>query len=202
MNGQTKMAEAFPLQWPVGKPRTSGRRKSRFDRDRGFGRTRDELLQELARLGATDLVLSTNIPLRRDGLPYADAREPQDPGVAVYFRRAGRPFVMACDGYVTVRENLRALALTVEALRTMDRHGAGQLLEDAFTGFAALPPPRPADPPWNEVLGVPAGCGLEKARAAFKDLAFKSHPDRAGGDRERFQQVCRAWERAEELFGG
>ena len=42
-----------------------------------------ELIWELKRLGARGMVLSTNVELRQDGLPYSNRRRPEDPGVAV-----------------------------------------------------------------------------------------------------------------------
>jgi hypothetical protein len=98
-------------------------------------------------MGAKEIVVSTNVPTRRDGLPYADAREPADPGVAVYFTHGKRQLVIACDSYSTVRANMRAVGATVEALRAIQRHGATSLLERAFTGFAALPPKGGGDVP-------------------------------------------------------
>ncbi len=52
-------------------------------------RARDDLVAELRRFGAKDVVLSTSVPLRLDGLPLAAARQPDDPGVAVYFSLTG-----------------------------------------------------------------------------------------------------------------
>lgn len=49
------------------------------------------LKEELGRLGARYPVVSSNVELRRDGLPLSGRPEPHDPGVAVYFQLAGRP---------------------------------------------------------------------------------------------------------------
>lgn len=147
------------------------------------------------------VVISSNVPLRRDGLPLASATEPQDPGVAVYFeRRVGEawvPFVVACDTYERVKANLRAVGLTVEALRSIARHGATEMLEQAFTGFAALPPATPADgPPWWVVLGVPQHAPADEVREAYRRLALEHHPDH-GGDAERMVQINRAYTQRE-----
>lgn len=50
-----------------------------------MGKARDQLLAELRLLGAKGLVVSTNVELRLDGLPYSESRHIADPGVAVYF---------------------------------------------------------------------------------------------------------------------
>lgn len=60
----------FPLSWPAGWPRTRNRGVSRFARNRSFAAARTELLEELARLGAKRIVLSTNVELRLVGLGH------------------------------------------------------------------------------------------------------------------------------------
>lgn len=195
MSGE-RLLERFPLTWPERQRRTTSRRRAPFQV--GFAAARDHLLKQLALLGAREVVISSNVPLRRDGLPQADAREPADPGVAVYFERlVGKewtPFVVACDAYNRVQANLRAVGLTVEALRSIARYGATEMLEQAFKGFASLPA-READPPWWVVLGVEAGARADVVRDAYWALALAHHPDR-GGDVARMAQINRAYESA------
>src|SRR5438045_3368924 len=95
MNDASPPAEAFPLFWPDGRPRAARRERSAF-KVAGFGRVRDELLNELKLLRASRVIISTNVPLRRDGLPLAGQPQPKDPGVAVYFTRGGRKLCFAC----------------------------------------------------------------------------------------------------------
>lgn len=82
---------------------------------------RRELQAEVSRLGGERLVVSTNVPLRRDGNPYSDIREPSDVGVAVYFVRKGRRLVFCCDAWNTVSSNLWAVVKTIDALRGVER---------------------------------------------------------------------------------
>jgi hypothetical protein len=81
-------AQAYPLQWPEGWPRTPyGRRgPSRFGKNLGF-REIEKLQNELRLLGGRNVVISSNVPLRQDGLPYASqaGKRYDDPRVAVYF---------------------------------------------------------------------------------------------------------------------
>jgi len=189
-------AERFPLYWPEGQPRAKYRTHAAFKVD--FVQARDELLHSLGLLGAKTIVLSTNIPIRADGLPRGGLPEPNDPGVAVYFeRKVGkeysaplRPFVIACDVFSKVRWNLRAVGGTVEALRAIQRYGATSMLEQAFTGFAALPP-KGYEKPWWEVLGVTAGATDDDVRRAYRELAGIHHPDK-GGDQTRMAEINRA----------
>lgn len=44
-------------------------------------------------------------------------------------------YVLACDLFNEVRLNMHAIALTVEAMRQIDRCGASSMLERAFRGF-------------------------------------------------------------------
>lgn len=81
---------AYPLSWPLGKPRTGYRTAASFKTS--LADARDGLLLELARMSANEVVLSTNMELRRDGLPYAQRRQPLDPGVAVYFPWKGQHY--------------------------------------------------------------------------------------------------------------
>ena len=144
-----------------------------------------------------DLIISTNVRLRLDGLPYSDQRAPDDPGAAVYFLFNERPIVFACDRWRKVEHNLWAIARHIENLRASDRYGVGEL-EQAFAGYAALP--APAAVRWWEVLGVPRNATIDLVRASYRNLARENHPD-AGGEGERFLQIQRAWEEAQRESG-
>ena len=197
------MTEAYPLQWPDGWPRHRGGR----DSDNRFGghvygltmgRTRDQLLLELERLGARDVVVSSNVALRRDGLPYSDPRRIDDPGVAVYFTLKKRPLVMARDQFISVAGNMRSLTLAIDAMRQLSRHGGDQTMERAFTGFVAIAPPD-WKKPWREVFGVtPEWSG--DIRALYRDKARNRHPDSGGSD-ELMAELNVAYEEAQAEIG-
>ena len=170
------------------------------------GREYTDLLAELVRMKATHVVLSTNIRLRLDGIPYASASEPGDPGIAIYFRRklngTVKPFAMACDQYNRLADNCRALFLTIESLRRIERHGSSQLMEQAFSGFAELPPARTGIRPWHEVLGITEESSgarapyiLAMVKGKFRELTAKHHPDH-GGDHARMAEIADANDRA------
>src|SRR5579872_2885231 len=115
--------DAYPLTWPHPQPRTEPNRRCSAAFQVDTGRALKDLLRELGLLRTRHVVVSSSVPTRKDGLPYTDYREPSDPGVAVYFDRyvnpggTWRPFVIACDHYAKFRWNLRAIGMTVEALR-------------------------------------------------------------------------------------
>ena len=199
-------AEAFPLCWPAGWPRAKRQSRSRYQVT--YDKALREMLREVRLLGGSRVVVSSNVPVRRDGLPYADwaKRKIDDPGVAVYFLRSSEQQVVACDTWDQVRDNIRAIGLTVSALRQIDRSGASELLNRAFAGFKALPPAggttTSTGPDWRSVLGVdPFETELGKVRAAYRNLSREHHPDR-GGDAGAMAIINRAWEQAQAELAG
>ena len=198
---------AYPLQWPTGWKRATARKEARFStRDYGSRPARvltvsdgcDRVLRELDRMGYTrnDVVISTNVVLRLDGLPRSDQRAPDDPGAAVYWRtRKGENKVMAIDIYDRVADNLAAIAATLEAMRSIERHGGAAILERAFTGFVALPSPG-AKRNWWEVLGLQSDATREAVKTAYRRLASIHHPDKPGGSHEKMAELNHAQEAA------
>lgn len=184
------MTTMYPLDWPAGWPRTrpadrlDGRRT--FLRSAGrswtFAAARDALYEEAARLGSPswNTVISTDFQLNQRGEPSLSKGRPSDNGVAIYLRRVGRPYVMACDRYERAEENMRSLALAIEAMRQLERHGGGVMMERAFQGFAAIAAPAPQH--WTAVLGLPATATRADIEAAFRRLARERHPDAGGSD--------------------
>jgi hypothetical protein len=212
------MTEAYPLQWPDGWPRAKFNRESdrRFGSSRvtedaegmimrsarklTMGRARDQLFDELRRLGATNIVVSSNVPLRRDGLPYADESGIDDPGVAVYFTFKKRQLVMARDRFVSVAGNMRSLTLAIEAMRQLARHGGDYMMERAFTGFLAITPPD-WKKPWRQVFGV-KGDWSGNITELYREKARNRHPD-AGGSDTLMAELNLAYEEAKrELTNG
>lgn len=187
----------FPLSWPAGRPRTPAHKRTRSNFKTTFAEARDAVLHELKLLGAKDIILSTNVALRRDDIPYANQPEPEDAGVAVYFAHKGRAVAFACDRWDRVRDNLQAVRHTIEAIRGIARWGTGDMVEAAFTGFQQLPPASSGPRPWWVVLGVSNQDATDHVREAFRRLSAESHPDRNPGDgatTDRFIEVQTAWE--------
>ncbi len=154
------------------------------------------LLGELERMGVKDwnVIISTNVPLRLDGLPRSD-KEPADPGAAVYWKPNDKAPMrcMAIDRYDRVADNLAAIAATLEAMRAIERHGGATILDRAFLGFAALP--EKASQHWRETLGIQGAATLDLVESRFKALAKLRHPD-VGGTDEQFAEIQQAREAA------
>lgn len=190
---ERELATSFPLYWPTGRPRTSFRQRSKF-KVTSFARVRDELLHQLELMRAKKVVLSTNIELRRDGLPLAGQTRPRDPGVAVFFEYKERAVAFACDRWDRIEDNMQAIRHTIDALRGIARWGTGDMVDAAFAGFAALPAYIPPEP-WRDVLGLSLLCTLAEAESAYRHLSLLHHPDR-GGTEEQMSRLNGAIERA------
>jgi hypothetical protein len=205
------MAEAYPLHWPPGWPRSAP--IGRMGEGR-FSVTPDQALRslhnELTKLRAAHIVISSWCKLSSRGLPYAEDLNARmrDPGVAVYFQLKARPMVMAQDLFDRPYANARSLALAVAALRSLERHGGGHMMQRSFEGFAQLPPPTGWGAeimrPWREVLNVGGYIDTlpkEAARAvvedAYKRLARDAHPDK-GGAADTMAELNVAVDRARE----
>lgn len=205
------MAEAFPLHWPLGWERTAKRKRAPYH----FGRKQRayqqgaadeasvlELKKQLRMLGATGVVISTNIELRRDGLPYANRRIPDDPGVAVYFQLDGQARCIPCDKWDRVADNMYAIARTIDALRQLDRDGTKGIVQAAFAGFKALPAAGGTSGlNWWDVLGVSASANMTEIDASYRALARRLHPDIPGAERGSWDDLQEAYRQAKQARG-
>lgn len=187
----------YPLEWPLGWKRTSpfARQRASFgtkhsaDGRLSVARATDRLQAELDRLGATDTVLSSNVSLRLDGRPRSEG-EPNDPGVACYFRFKKKPTVMACDKWNRVADNIAALAAHIDALRRIERYGVGTI-EQALAGYKALPADTAAD--WRAVFGFkPGRVERHQLDQVYRELAREYHPDVTHDDGAKMAHLNRA----------
>lgn len=197
--------QSYPLLWPTSWPRAKIRTyapffsKSRSEggysqkKKKSMSSARDLINGELYRLGASKMLISTNVAARLDGLPYANQKPPLDPGDAVYFLLKGKPIVLACDKWNRVEDNVYAIGRHIEALRAQERWGVGRI-EQAFSGYMALPAPMNLRP-WWDVLDVTEDCTYEQARDSYIRMAKVFHPD-VGGDGETMGEINTAWENA------
>jgi hypothetical protein len=194
-------------QWP-GPMTPAGERLPGFQFKAGWSSTIELLGLELRQLVARDIVLQLDLTerdLRRDGLPRANAR-PGHPGVILAFDSTQGPLQFACDTYQWWETNVRVIALTLQALRAVERYGATKTGEQ-YRGWQALPPPavpggamtpeqaarfiaehsgHPQD--WRAVLGNWAGARTDAYRAAARRL----HPDTDTGSHEAFTRLQEA----------
>lgn len=185
----------FPLQWPAGQQRTRS-----FDRASStrFKVTWDDALRDLERevdlMGGVNDLVSSWLEIGRRGRPLGGKARMkiEDPGVALYFTKDGRRMCVAIDGYDTPLGNLRAIGLTLKAMRDIERHGGKQVMTTAMRGFEALP----SDEMWWLTLGVDRHADISEIRAAWREKMKETHPDR-GGKAELAARLNEAWVKAQ-----
>lgn len=125
--------------WP--RAQTKGRKTAPFRA--GYDDTRRLLLYELEQINTREAIVQIALDasqIRRDGMPYADARV-NFPGVIVTAVTSGKAGTLnfPCDRYTSWQDNLRAIARSLEALRMVDRYGVTRSGEQ-YRGWNALPP--------------------------------------------------------------
>lgn len=184
-----------PLRWPPGWARVPDPGQAQFHVD--FWVAAFHLEHELELLGATLPILTLDSLFTNSGKPRAGRHltgpaPGVDPGVALYFQVDEEAKVMACDRWNSIKDNVRAIGLTVAALRGIERWGGLNLMDRAFEGFAALPG---ADS-WWQVLGIGPMSTDEEIRRARNEMAKKYHPDTGSGDEELMKRVNLAFEQA------
>jgi len=178
--------------------------------DSSWSSTLGLLGRELRQLHATNVILEVDcLPgaVRLDGQLYANAKV-HSPAVRLHFDSKHGHINQQTDAFTTWQDNVRAIALGLEALRKIERYELGRgdeqyrgyLALEAGTGATALgaEPAMTVDDAWaiigsfgeqpiSEQRKDPSGA----ARAYRKARAF-AHPDRNEGDRELWDQVEKA----------
>ena len=176
------MTAAYPLAWPSHRPRTpwAHRKPWQFragDKPISRARAMQRLQDEVARLGGANILVSSDLELRRDGQPHLGKSEPADPGVCLYFSMKGQPYAMACDTYDSLAQNVAAIANHIEATRRIERYGVASASE-SLKVFVALPAP----PKAHELLGISANADEATIRTAWRGLIATNHPDQGGSE--------------------
>ncbi|HRQ74276.1 MAG TPA: hypothetical protein PLU35_14735 [Phycisphaerales bacterium] len=189
-----------PIDAPVPPP-PGGRRRSQFKAS--WSKTLDLLERELKYLGASEVIILADLSrehIRNDGWPRSTAR-PASPGVIVTFasKKLGS-LRFECGTFINWEDNVRAIALTLEQLRAIDRYGATK--GEQYTGWARLPPPGANGAPpglrtaedavrWMLTLvgrtATPDEAGRvlrdsDALRTLYRDAAKRCHPDAGGTD--------------------
>lgn len=173
--------------------------------------TLTQLDHELRRMGVDRAVIELDMPehaIRRDGLPRSDARRPATPRVRLSFIHpdpAIGPLQYPCDTFDRHEANIRAIVLTMEAQRAMDRYGATRCHQQ-YAGWKQLPAGA------SETMDVTAAAEFiaannlgatdsrailnspTAARVAYRSAAKQLHPDTGdtGGDAELFATLMKA----------
>lgn len=169
-------------------PPTSGKR-AQFKAS--YSETLALLDYELGRLNARNIVIEAAFDerdIRLDGRPRVDAR-PRLPGVVLSFDSKHGPLRYPCGTFPDWQDNVRAIALSLEHLRAVDRYGVTRRGEQ-YTGWKALPAPGSYAMTHEQAIAFlkPFAEGADGPRDAYRKAALKLHPDR-GGDAEQFKRL-------------
>lgn len=181
-------------RWP-GVP-TADRKRSQFKST--YDQTLRLLEYEIDMLEGSHVVIQLDCDdrqIRRDGSPKADART-RGPGVVLAFESKNGPVSFPCDQFTTWQDNLRGIALALEALRAIDRYGVTRQAEQ-YRGWLALPAPNQtrdeAMAKVYELAAVPRSFTIETAR---RNALKRCHPDQNGGDQKLWNELHAALEAA------
>lgn len=185
------------LDWPDGFERTpASEREPNHNFEATLGQTTSDLETELDRLDPERWRVSIgNQHTKSNGLPLHNAN-PDDPGFALYWRKDGEQFAVACDAYSRLRDNVREVYLWVHETRLR----GNREVETGETEFAAARLPSGDDDaittpvPPAEVLDVSPNASPEEVREAYRERVKEVHPDQ-GGSEEEFHRVERAKEK-------
>ncbi|MGD9636847.1 MAG: hypothetical protein AB7U97_26425 [Pirellulales bacterium] len=183
-------------RWPT--ETTKRRQRSKFRTQ--WTVTCKLLERELSHLGCRRLVVQADCDrseIRNDGFLRASARL-RGPGVVLSFQSKHGPLSYPCDAFDDWQDNVRAIALALEALRTVDRYGVTKRAEQ-YRGWQALPSPNGNQ--WTatdakEFLRVIVGPELfcifkNDNEQLLRRAEIKTHPDR-GGNPDDFKKVQQA----------
>lgn len=190
---------ALPPVWPGRKRAAGWRPKPAPFKVQAWDRIQKEMQREVAQVNGKDLTLAIDVrspgDFRFDGGIRADARPTTSRIVVSFTRPDGRRLVFPADAYGYWQHNVWGIRLSLEALRSVDRHGvtSGDL---QYEGFAQITSSSSAMTP-AEAFKVIAGLsGIEEAALAYPSVfasavklaRSKAHPD-AGGSQESFQRL-------------
>jgi hypothetical protein len=186
---------------PLERPKSILNRRAIFKSS--YAATLSLLEREMRHLSAQNVVIQagfTREQVRNDGWPRSGAR-PSHPAVVVSFRSRGKDLSFPCSTYRSHEDNLRAIALSLEALRGVNRYGVTQN-EEQYKGWAQLPPPTPAQKMSrfdaciflqsnSDVDAGSIGAFSKSRDEAYRQAARRLHPD-AGGNHEQFVRLQEA----------
>jgi hypothetical protein len=161
----------------------------RYNQRRGpfkapYPKTLDLLETELTHLRAKDVIIQAYFSrddIRNDGWPKSSAR-PSRSGVIVQFYVGTAVYSYPCDTFAEWQDNLRAIALSLEALRAVNRYGVTKGSEQ-YQGFRRLEAPTAVSPTTlaEQFIATQAGVRIDDVRAdlegAYRAAARKLHPD-------------------------
>lgn len=180
----TESKTVYPLQWPNGWPKVEPQKRESSRFQTSLAAALANLKKQVNLLGGSKLVLSSNYTL--------GAENPKDCGVVAYFTMEESDIAVPWDRWTRIQDNVHAIALTIEAMRGMERWGAKHMIKAMFSGFKQLPS---SERPWHEVLVCQPLASTERIKEQYRKLSLVHHPDR-GGNQTAMARINVAYEQA------
>jgi len=188
-----------PSEKPLAEP--GFRKRSSFDANM-LTKTTKLLKREAGMLGAAQVVVQVDGPVRQDGQPAVTRL--RTPAVSVFIQSRHGPLRYDVDTFDHWEDNLRGVALGLEALRAVDRYGVTKRGEQ-YPGWKALPPGTSVATAMPAMSATEAaGIVVETAKSMvepdlvlqdsrlysslWRDAVKNAHPDR-GGDRQAWDRL-------------
>lgn len=203
----------LPETWPGESTPSYGRKPSPFKVN--WGSTLSLLEGEVRALRGTDVTMALSVQpsqIRADGGVYAKARI-QCPSVILSLTSGKDRLQFATDRFDWWEDNVRAIALIMEALRKVERYGG--VSGRQYQGFKALPsgasvpaPARPSESAIADAIRVLKEytveirpLTVEHARLMVRTARARTHPDLRNGSDRDFLDVQHAAESLSLYFG-
>lgn len=187
----------LPAVWPG--RRTTTQRRAPFKSS--WSKTMHMLAREVAYLGGRTVQIALDLPrgamdLRQDGRLLADAR-PRPAVILSFVDSEGQRQAYPCDRFAWWQDNLYAIAVVLEDLRRAERYGVQSSLIRA--GFKALPSASSTTLSAEQAAAVLAAetdapplhilADADAAKSAVRTALNRTHPDKNGGSRDRYDRV-------------
>ena len=170
--------------------------------------TLEKIAYELRRLDVAEGIIELDISdsdIRRFRGEYPSVSEPFSPRVRLTFShpKVG-PLQYPCGNYYSQKDNLRAIVLTLESQRAIERYGA-TIGGQQYEGWKGLPPGEEQEQYFvdegeaadfiSELAGIKNSKSLisdqEYLAYCYKKAAKAAHPD-TGGTEKRFKTLQQA----------
>lgn len=200
MNYPPNMTLRPLITWP--RDLTRNRKRSPFSAT--WSATMSDLHRELRHLGGgtrypesvLQIALREQDFRKTDGMPRANSI-PEHPGVILNVETGKGPMSMPCDKFDRWQDNLRAITLSLEALRRIDRYGTTPG-DEQYRGWLAIEQRAEFDSAkaaiklLADLAEMPPPSSEDGIAAAYKAARRKTHPDRNGGDQSLWDSAERA----------
>jgi len=198
-------------KWPGERCKT--RRHSQFRAN--YNNTLDKLEEELGKLRAKDIIIRVDElsfdEIRNDGWPKSSFAPRHTAGVIVSCESPKGALSFPCDRYLDWQDNLRAIALSLEALRAVDRYGVTRGNEQ-YRGWTQIAAPAGKMSKEEAARFVAELSGQQHVRqddleGVLRTLKIQYHPDRAeqlddNAKRHRHELFVRIGQAEAVLCGG